>query len=131
MDTKSGSANKAVTFGEYVKARREALGKSLRGCADELDIAGPYLFDIEKGNRPAPEKKLDSFIEVLHITGDEVNTFFDLAGLSRKNNFPDLAEYIGNSTLARVALRTARDVKLPDSRWEEIINQMKQPPDGE
>jgi transcriptional regulator with XRE-family HTH domain len=130
MDSKIGDNNE-ITFGEYVKARRESLGKSLRGCADELTVTPAYLFDIEKGNRPAPEKKLDNFIDVLGISGDELNTFYDLAGMSRKNNFPDLADYIGNTTLARVALRTARDINLPDSRWQEIINQMKHPSDGE
>jgi len=131
MDGNLAGSGNDTTFGDYIKNRREDLGKSLRGCADELGVTPAYLFDIEKGNRPAPEKKLDKFIEVFGIIGDELNTFYDLAGLSRKNNFPDLADYIGNSTLARVALRTARDVNLPDSRWQEIIDQMKQPPDIE
>jgi len=129
MDNQSGGSLSGTTFGDYVKKRREAIGKSLRGFAEELDIAAPYLFDIEKGNRPAPEKKLDKFIELLGISGEDVNIFYDLAGISRNNIFPDLSDYIGNTTLARVALRTARDMDLPDSRWQEIIDEMKNPKD--
>ena len=125
MDNQSGGSRNGTTFGDYVRARREALGKSLRGFAEELGIGAPYLFDIEKGNRPAPEKKLERFIEMLGISGEEVDTFYDLAGISRNNIFPDLSDYLGNSTLARVALRTARDMDLPDSRWQEIIDEMK------
>jgi transcriptional regulator with XRE-family HTH domain len=127
MDNRSNEGDKGTKFGDYIKKKREALGKSLRGFAEELEIAAPYLFDIEKGNRPAPEKKLDKFIEVLGISGDEINTFYDLAGISRNNIFPDLSDYIGNTSLARVALRTARDMELPDSRWQEIIDEMKKP----
>jgi transcriptional regulator with XRE-family HTH domain len=129
MDSQKGGDNES-TFGAFVKMRREALGKSLRGFAEEIEIAAPYLFDIEKGNRPAPEKKLERFIEALGFTGDELNEFYDLAGKSRKNHFPDLQDYIGNTELARVALRTARDVDLSNSQWQEIINQMKNPSDS-
>jgi transcriptional regulator with XRE-family HTH domain len=47
--------NGHATFGAYIKARRETLGKSIRGLASELDMTSPYLGDIEKGNRYAPE----------------------------------------------------------------------------
>lgn len=113
------------TFGAFIKSKREALGKSLRSVAEELEMTPAYLSDIEKGNRYAPEKYLDKIVAALGFHGEELNTFYDLAGKSRNNNFPDLADYIGKTTLARVALRTARDVKLPESRWQDFINEMK------
>jgi len=112
------------TFGEYVKARREVLGKSIRGLAVELEMTPAYLSDIEKGNRYAPEKHLAKMVETLHITGENVDTFYDLAGKNRHDNFPDLNPYIGEKPLARMALRKARDLHIPDSKWQEFIDSM-------
>ena len=111
-------------FGEYVKARRDAMGKSLRGLAAELEMTPTYLNDIEKGNRVAPEKYLAKMVKVLGITGENVNCFYDLAGKSRHDIFPDLTPYIGKKSIARVALRKARDLNIPDSKWQEFIDNM-------
>ena len=113
------------TFGEYVKARREALGKSIRGLAAEMDMTPAYLSDIEKGNRNAPpEKFLSKIIEVLRIAGEDINVFYDLAGKSRNDIFPDLTPYISEKPIARVALRKARDLDIPDSKWQDFIDSM-------
>jgi len=112
------------TFGEYVKERREALGKSLRGCAAEFEMTPAYLSDIEKGNRYAPEKHLERMAEVLCITGKDIDYFYDLAGKSRNDVFPDLTPYIGGKPIARVALRKARDLDIPDSKWQDFIDSM-------
>ncbi len=112
------------SFGEYVKARREALGKSIRGLAQELDMTPAYLSDIEKGNRYAPEKYLSRMIEMLCITGEDTYFFYDLAGKSRNNNYPDLVEYIGKTELARVALRFARDLNISNSQWQDFIDEI-------
>ena len=112
-------------FGLYVKSRREAMGKSLRGLAADLDMTPTYLNDIEKGNRVAPQKHLEKMVEILGITGDDnVNCFYDLAGKSRNDIFPDLNPYIGEKQIARVALRKARDLNIPDSKWQEFIDNM-------
>ena len=114
-----------VSFGDFVKTQREKIGKTIRGLAVDLDMTPAYLSDIEKGNRYAPEKHLAKLAEAFQLKGEELNTFYDLAGKSRNNNFPDLTEYIGNTKLARVALRTARDAKIPESRWQEFIDEIK------
>ena len=116
--------NGYAKFGEYVRARREALNKSVRGMAAELDMTPAYLSDIEKGNRYAPEKYLAKMVEVLRITGKAVDSFYDLAGKSRNDNFPDLTPYIGEKKIARVALRKARDLDIPDSQWQDFIDRM-------
>jgi len=116
--------NDYQTFGEYVKARREALSKSIRGCAADFEMTPAYLSDIEKGNRYAPEKHLAKMVEVLGITGKAVDCFYDLAGKSRNDVFPDLTPYIGGKPIARVALRKARDLDIPDSKWQDFIDSM-------
>ena len=113
---------KKESFGEYIKVHREKLGKSLRGLAAELEMTPAYLSDIEKGNRYAPEKYLKRIAGVLEITGDDLDRFYDLAGQSRNNNYPDLSEYIGNTPIARVALRRARDIKISDAEWQKFID---------
>ena len=100
------------------------MGKSLRGLAADLDMTPTYLNDIEKGNRSAPEKHLEKMVEVMGITSDNINCFYDLAGKSRNDVYPDLNPYIGEKQIARVALRKARDLDIPDSKWQEFIDNM-------
>ena len=114
------------TFGQFIKARREAMGKSLRSLAAELDMTPTYLNDIEKGNRSAPEKHLKKMVEVMGITSKNLNCFYDLAGKSRNDVYPDLNPYIGKKQIARIALRKARDINLPDSKWQEFIDNMEE-----
>lgn len=87
-----------------------------------------YLNDIEKGNCYAPEKYLDKLVELLNI-GDvkERDRFYDLAGKSRNNNYPDLTEYIGKTDIARVALRKAHDYDISKSQWQDFIDTMHPP----
>lgn len=40
-----------ISLGAFLRNRRERVGKSLRSFAAELNIAAPYLHDIEKDNR--------------------------------------------------------------------------------
>jgi len=117
--------NDYSTFGKFIKEHRELLGKSIRGLAAELDMTPAYLNDIEKGNRYAPEKYLPKMVDVLKISGDDIDYFYDLAGKNRKDNFPDLTPYIGEKQIARIALRKARDLNIPDSKWQEFIDKME------
>jgi len=120
-DTMSPS-ERQCTFGEFIKKRRESLGKSLRELALELNMTPAYLSDIEKGNRYAPEKYLHRFVELLYITGEDIDFFYELAGKSRNNVYPDLNEYIANNSIARVALRRARDYNITESQWQQFID---------
>lgn len=42
------------TFGKFIRARRESIGKSLRGAAADLGIAPPYMSDLENDRRYPP-----------------------------------------------------------------------------
>ena len=110
-----------LTFGQYIRTKREALGKSLRSVAAAIEMAPAYLSDIEKGNRWPPVKYLENLAEELGISGDELSLFYDLAGEIREGSYPDLTDYIGKTDLARVALRTARDNNIPDEKWQKFI----------
>ena len=51
MDLKELKMSKDInehTFGQYLREKRETLGKSVRGFAEELGMTAAYLSDIEK-----------------------------------------------------------------------------------
>jgi transcriptional regulator with XRE-family HTH domain len=110
-------------FGKFIEERRKALGITLRGFAAELDIAPAYMSDIEKGRRYPPDKKLDEIARILKLNEKEKTDMLDKAAMTRtKTVSPDLPEYIMEKDLARVALRRARDGKLTDEGWQEVID---------
>ena len=112
-------------FGSYIRQRREALGLSLRAVAMKIGMAPAYLSDVERGNRYAPPDKFLSALEqVLEISGDDKDEFYDLAGKCRNDGYPDLREYIDSTDIARVALRKARDYKISDRQWQDFIDSM-------
>lgn len=112
------------TFGRFVRNRREELGKTVRSFAKELDITAAYLSDIEKGNRYAPKAKLEMMFNLLRIPADQKLAFMDLASLTR-GEFEDLNPYLGRSSAARLALRTAEEINLSDEKWLAFIKTMK------
>lgn len=116
-----------MPFGEYIKQRRDQLGKTLRAFAAEVEISPAYLCDIENGNRKPPERFLERLAEALEITeADELNRFYDLAGVSKNGQHSDINSYIDALPSARMALRTAKDNNFTDEDWLELIKIIKQ-----
>jgi len=112
-----------MSFGAFVRTKRESLGKSLRSVAADIDMAPAYLSDIEKGNRWPPVKYLEKLAEVLGIKSvEELSLFYDLAGEIREGSYPDLTDYIGKTDIARVALRKARDHNISEEKWQQFID---------
>ena len=116
-----------LPFGEYVKQRRECLKMTMRDFAEKVQISPAYLCDIEKGNRTPPVKYLEKIAEVLQITDvDELNTFYDSAGVSKNGQHSDINTYIDGFPSARMALRTARDKHYTDEDWLRLVEIIKQ-----
>lgn len=115
-------------FGEFIKEKRSAIGKTLRGLAADLDIAPAFMSDIEKGHRYPPSKeKLYEMARALHLSDEDTNTMFDLAAQERENAVsPDLPEYIMNHENVRVALRIARDKGTSNAAWQRVIELLEQ-----
>lgn len=115
-----------LPFGEYVKKRREKIGKTMRSFAAEVEISPAYLCDIENGNRKPPERFLEKFAQALEITQtDELNVFYDLAGVSKNGQHSDINNYIDSLPSARMALRTAKDNNFTDEDWLKLIEIIK------
>lgn len=116
-----------LPFGEFVRKRREHLGKTMRAFAAEIEISPAYLCDIENGNRKAPERFLEKMANALGIIeADELNSFYDLAGVSKNGQHSDINTYIDALPSARMALRTAKDNNFTDEDWLELIKIIKQ-----
>ena len=116
-----------LPFGEHVKQRRESLKMTMRDFAEKVQISPAYLCDIEKGNRKPPVKYLEKIAEVLQITdAEELNAFYDSAGVSKNGQHSDINTYIDGLPSARMALRTARDKHYTDEDWLRLVEIIKQ-----
>lgn len=116
-----------LPFGEYVKQKRENLKMTMRDFAEKVQISPAYLCDIEKGNRKPPVKYLEKIAEVLQIIDtEELNAFYDSAGVSKNGLHSDINTYIDGLPSARMALRTARDKHYTDEDWSRLVEIIKQ-----
>lgn len=112
-----------VSFGGFVAQYRKQHGYTMRKFADMIGVTAPYLSDIEKGRRAAPDGKLEEIAAALRLSRVERERMFDLAALTRDNQVSaDLTGYIMETDLARVALRRAKERDLSESQWRSIID---------
>lgn len=94
----------------------------MREFAARIGIKAPYLSDIEKGRRAAPDAKLADIARTLQLGQEDRETMYDLAALTRENQAPtDLTGYINKSSEARFALRRAKERGVDDATWRDII----------
>lgn len=114
-----------MTFGEFIKEKRQNKGITLRAFADMVEIAPAYMSDIEKSKRNAPTQEiLEKMIKVLELSNEDANELFDLAASSKDAIAQDLKEYVSGNQNVRAALRKAKDLKLGDDEWIKIIEEM-------
>lgn len=119
--------NEEMSFGTFVRAKRQLREYSLRGFAGELGISPVYMCNIEKDRRPAPTSDiLMKMAALFFLDKAEMERFFDLAARSRQERVSrDLPDYIMERDVVRVALRTAKDVDATDEEWQEFIERLK------
>lgn len=114
---------KSESFGAFLEAHRKTQGLTMRKFADAIGVTAPYLSDIEKGRRAAPDGKLGDIAETLRLSRSERERMYDLAALTRENQVSiDLSGYIMQTDMARVALRRAKEHDLSDQQWRDIID---------
>lgn len=111
------------TFGTFIEVRRKELGLTMRKFAEMIEVTAPYLSDIEKGRRAAPDSKLEQIASSLQLNREDREKMYDLAALTRDNQVStDLSGYIMENDQARVALRRAKERNLDDDQWARIIS---------
>lgn len=115
------------SLGLFITRKRQERGLSLRKFAGDLGKAPSYICDIEKGKKcPVDKDFLETVAKILNLNPLEKDTLFDLSSKGRKDIAPtDLAEYLKKTPLASVALRSARESKISNEKWKEIISLIK------
>ena len=117
-------------FGNFISSKRKEKGISLRMMAKDLTIS--YLSDLEQGNKMPPnssnEKYRDLIINIIDYlnmddTDKEKCLNFADNDLAKKGHISnDITDYIGQTPLASVALRKAKDLNYSDEDWKRIID---------
>jgi len=120
--------NHEETFGSFIREKRKVREYTLRGLADKLDLSPVHMSNLENDRRAAPkEEVLERIANLLLLDKEEKIKLYDFAAKSK--NMPsvalDLPEYINQNELARVALRTAKDVDATDEEWMEFITKLQ------
>jgi transcriptional regulator with XRE-family HTH domain len=113
------------TFGEFITAMRKRREITSLAMSELLEISPGYYCDIEKNRGRPPERNmLAKMIELLRLTQEEIDTFYDLAGRARREAPPDLPDYINENQAVRLALRLAKDRGTEDD-WFRFIRELE------
>ena len=124
----------AGEFGRFIDEKRRGRGPAgsdilLKDIATAMGVTATYLSDIVKGRRNPPDMEtLKKIAIILHLSQDEEEFMYDLAGRDRKEAAPDLPEYLMSENIphVRAALRRASDKKLGDDFWKKVFEQIEQ-----
>ena len=108
-----------VTFGEYLKHKREQKQISLREVARTLGVSAPFLSDVENNRRgPLTEERLADLAKVLNLNEQEQAEMYDIVGKQKGLLAPDLNPYVTERPYVNAALRTARNLEANEEDWQ-------------
>lgn len=114
-------------LGNFIKEKRDALGKTMREMAKALDLSTAYISDIEKGNRKPSDAVLDKIADFLQLENTERSNLYDLAAEEKGGTAPhDVSSYITQNKPALVALRKAQSMGATKKDWENFVSQLEQ-----
>ena len=111
-----------VTFGEYLKHKRDEKQISLREVARGLGVSAPFLSDVENNRRaPLTEERLADLGNVLNLNEQEKAEMYDIVGRQRGLLAPDLNPYVTDRPYVNAALRTARNLEANEEDWQRFV----------
>ncbi len=117
------------TFGEFLKQRRIAQGRTLRAFCQEQGFDHGNYSRMERGVLAPPQKeeKLAEYAEALGIArgSDEWLDFWDLASVARGHIPKDLMT--DQAILGRlpVLFRTIRDLGADSDKLDELVERIR------
>lgn len=115
----------SMSFGEYLKLKREEKQISLRELARRLNLSAPYLSDVENNRRaPLTEERLITLVRELHLTEEEETEMYDIIGQQRGLLPPDLNPYVSDRPYVNAALRTAKNLEADEEDWQMFIDEL-------
>ena len=114
-----------VTFGEYLKHKREEKQISLREVARTLGVSAPFLSDVENNRRgPLTEERLADLAKVLNLNEKEQSEMYDIVGKQKGLLAPDLNPYVTERPYVNAALRTARNLEANEEDWQRFVDDL-------
>jgi transcriptional regulator with XRE-family HTH domain len=114
-----------VTFGEYLKHKREEKQISLREVARTLGVSAPFLSDVENNRRgPLTEERLADLAKVLNLNEQEKAEMYDIVGKQKGLLAPDLNPYVTERPYVNAALRTARNLEANEEDWQRFVDDL-------
>lgn len=114
-----------VTFGEYLKHKREEKHISLREVARTLGVSAPFLSDVENNRRgPLTEERLADLAKVLNLNEKEKAEMYDIVGKQKGLLAPDLNPYVTERPYVNAALRTARNLEANEEDWQRFVDDL-------
>jgi len=114
-----------VTFGEYLKHKREEKQISLREVARTLGVSAPFLSDVENNRRgPLTEERLADLAKVLNLNEKEQAEMYDIVGKQKGLLAPDLNPYVTDRPYVNAALRTARNLEANEEDWQRFVDDL-------
>jgi len=121
-----------VTFGEYLKHKRDEKQISLREVARALGVSAPFLSDVENNRRgPLTEERLADLAKVLNLNENEKAEMYDIVGKQKGLLAPDLNPYVNDRPYVNAALRTARNLEADEDDWKMFIAELIKRKSGE
>ena len=114
-----------VTFGEYLKHKRDEKQISLREVARTLGVSAPFLSDVENNRRgPLTEERLADLAKVLNLNEKEKAEMYDIVGKQKGLLAPDLNPYVTERPYVNAALRTARNLEANEEDWQRFVDDL-------
>ncbi len=114
-----------VTFGEYLKHKREEKQISLREVARTLGVSAPFLSDVENNRRgPLTEERLADLANVLNLNEKEQAEMYDIVGKQKGLLAPDLNPYVTERPYVNAALRAARNLEANEEDWQRFVDDL-------
>ncbi len=114
-------------FGEFLYQKRIENKITMQQMATELECTPVYISDIEKDRRyPFDITRLKKLVPFLHLSEEERDIMYDLAGKKRNEVPADLHDYITENDYVSAALRTCRDLDVGEEEWARMVAELKQ-----
>lgn len=112
-----------MTFGEFIREKRERKNLTIRSLAWEMGCSSTYIADIESGKRKpfASNSKLERLAEVLNLTQSEKETMNDMVGLERKETAPDIMKYMKTHPWVIQGIRRSMRSNAEREEWDNFL----------
>lgn len=116
-------------FGDFFKAKRIALGVTLRQFCLEGGLDAGNLSRLERGMIPPPRsrEKLEDYAKLLHLKqdSDDWMTFFDLAAAEAGRIPQDLLNDEEVLEKLPILFRTLRGQKVSEEQLDDLVKKLK------